>query len=45
MISIDVVIGVSADNKSVSGGTDDHSSRAASIQRSLDEESDTLEDI
>jgi hypothetical protein len=45
LISIDVAMGVSADNQSSSGGTDDHSSRAGSIQRSLDEESDTLEDI
>lgn len=45
MISIDVVIGVSADNQSVGGSTDNHSSRVGSIQRSLDQESDTLEDI
>lgn len=40
MISIDGAIGVSADNQSVRGGTDDHSSRAGSTQRSLDQESD-----
>ncbi|TAQ85758.1 hypothetical protein B7494_g5907 [Chlorociboria aeruginascens] len=45
MISIDVPIGVSADNQSVGGGTDDHLSRAGSIQRNLDQESDIMEDI
>ncbi|KAI9652609.1 MAG: hypothetical protein M1821_008356 [Bathelium mastoideum] len=45
MISIDVAIGVSVDNQSVRGGTDNHSSREGSVQRSLDQKSDTLEDI
>lgn len=45
MISIDVAIEVSADNQSVSGGTDHGSSRAGSSQKGFDQESDTMEGV
>lgn len=43
MISIDGEIGVSADNLSEQGGTDDHTSRLGSIQSIIDQKSYTLE--
>jgi hypothetical protein len=45
MISIDFIMDVSADNQSVSGDTDQHSSRVGSGWKDLEPEMDTVEDF